>query len=173
MATKRKTRRKTATRKAAPRKRRRTVGAVTKRKTTRRRRNISRPMKRKTKITDRLMDAAAVGGGMIAGQYLGNLIPVREPMAKNAILIGAGVLLGGMVPDIGVGIAAAGVQGLAAQVLPGLPANGINGPVGALTAKERRLIEAAARGEHDTPTVTGGVNAPEGVLTGLYDIGTT
>lgn len=171
MPTKKSTRRrKASTRKPATRKatRRRSVGTVTK-KTTRRKRTINRPMKRKSKITDRLLDAAAVGGGVIAGQYLGTMVPVKEPMARNAILVGAGVLLAGFAPGIGTGVAAAGIQGLAAEVLPGLPTNGVAGPVGALTNKERKLIEAAARG--DAPTVGAATPMQEGVLTGLYDFG--
>lgn len=138
-----------------------------------------RPKPRKTtngmntkKIMGRVTDAALIGGGVLAGNYLAAKLAAKvpNPWVRNGILVAGGVLLGGMMPALsalGNGLAAAGVAQAAAPLL--LPAGG-GAPaanrrtVGALTAAEQRMIEAAAKG-----MPTNGTSPQSEVLTGLYD----
>ena len=165
--------RKRASRKAAPRKvarvSRRTyrIGAVSSP-----RRKTSKSMKGSS-MMKRVTGAAMVGAGVIGGQYLHKSLSgtITNPYMRAGALFVGGVLLGGMSPalaGLGMGVAASGVVNIGAQLLPGLPAPSqvLNGRVGALSAREMKMIESAAKG---TALVNGTDAGQSGVLTGLYD----
>jgi len=154
-----------ATRKASKPRRSYRIGSVAKPK----RRIGATSKSMKSKITGRVMDAAMTGAGVVAGSFInGKLIGmVPNPYARAGVMVALGVLAGSAMPAlgaIGTGIAASGVANVGAQLLlaSGSMA-GIRG-VGALTAAEKRMIEAAAAGEE-----IGAATPQSEVLTGLYD----
>lgn len=173
------TRRKTKGRKAAKRKTykapkrkaRRAVGFAAMRPKARKTRKTTNGMKQ-SKIMGRVTDAALTGAGVLAGNYLAVKLAgkVTNPYLRAGIVVAGGVMLGGAMPALsalGTGLAASGVAQVAAPLL--LPAGG-GAPaanrrtVGALTAAEQRMIEAAAKG-----MPMNGASPQSEVLTGLYD----
>jgi hypothetical protein len=160
--------RKRSTRKAAP-KRKRTIAAVAKKRTTR------KPNKMK-KMQDRAVDALLTGAGQLAGQRISPMIAgtLPNPWLRAGVMAAAGLMLGGIkgMAALGNGIAANAVAEVGNQFLPGAGSPALAASLqpkvltgtAALSSKEKRMIEAAAR---SMPTMNG--KAQSEVLTGLYD----
>lgn len=130
-----------------------------------------RTMKKGSSLMTIAKGGAMTGAGQVLGLYAGGMAArfITNPYLRGGAVFAAGVLLGKMAPglrNVGEGMAGTGVVLLAAPLLPGLPAPaggaGVTG-VGALTARERKMIEQAAMG-------VGAAGSPQSeVLTGLYD----
>lgn len=95
-------------------------------------------------------DAAGVAGGMIAGQYLGQMLSEKVEALKDGKMRGAALLVLGvvgaeyapkMLRSVCIGLSASGAYQLAKELLP--PGT-IAGELGALTPGDVDLIESMA-----------------------------